>query len=146
MQMKYRHQFRLRTSIRQVADFHRLSASMAAITPPPIVLKVQQAPSLLADGDKMAFTMWLGPLPIQWLARIESVSPSGFTDRQIHGPFAEWVHRHTFFAIDENLTDVVDEITLQFRSHALWWPIGLGMWLSLPLLFAFRAAKTRRLP
>ena len=55
--MNYQHRFRVPVSIEQVAEFHRRSASMAAITPPPIVVKVQRAPGVLADGDEMAFTM-----------------------------------------------------------------------------------------
>ena len=86
---------------------------MAAITPPPIIVQVHHAPPVLADGDEMDFTMWLGPLPVHWLARIEAVSPAGFTDRQLRGPFTEWIHRHTFRAMDEQTTDVIDEITLQ---------------------------------
>lgn len=55
--MKYRHQFRVPASIERVAEFHAHSASMAAITPPSIVVKLQRAPAVLADGDEMAFTM-----------------------------------------------------------------------------------------
>ncbi len=142
--MNYRHCFRVPAPIDQVAEFHRLSASMPAITPPLILVRVQRAPAVLAEGDEMAFTMWLGPLPIRWLARIEAVSDTGFTDRQLSGPFAQWVHRHTFIAVDEHTTDVMDEIIFQFRPHLLWGPVGLGMWLGLPVLFAYRAWKTRR--
>jgi ligand-binding SRPBCC domain-containing protein len=143
--MNYRHYFRISASIEQVAEFHRRSASMAAITPPPIIVKLQRAPTVLAEGDEMAFTVWLGPLPVRWLARIEAVSSTGFSDRQLRGPFAEWVHRHSFRAIDENTTEVSDEITLRLRPHPIWWPIGLGMYLGLPILFAFRAWKTKRM-
>jgi ligand-binding SRPBCC domain-containing protein len=117
---------------------------MAAITPPPIIIRVQHAPPVLRDGDEMDFTMWLGPLPIHWRAVIEAVSPEGFTDRQLSGPFAEWVHRHSFIAMDEHRTAVVDEVSLRLRAHALWWLVGAGMWLGLPVLFAYRAWKTRR--
>lgn len=143
--MKYFHRFRVPASIAQVAGFHRHSASMAAITPPPILVRVQRAPAVLGNGDEMAFTMWLGPLPVHWLARIEAVSDTGFTDRQLRGPFAEWIHRHTFVAVDEHTTDVVDEITLRLRFHPIWGLVGFGMWLGLPVLFAFRAWKTKRM-
>jgi ligand-binding SRPBCC domain-containing protein len=143
--MKYRHQFRVPASVERVAEFHANSASMAAITPPPIIVKVHHAPPILADGDEMDFTMWLGPLPVHWLARIEAVSAAGFTDRQLRGPFTEWAHQHLFRAVDENTTDVMDEITFRLRLHPLWGPVGLGMWLGLPVLFAFRAWKTKRM-
>jgi ligand-binding SRPBCC domain-containing protein len=93
----------------------------------------------------MDFTMWLGPLPMRWLARIEAVSDAGFTDRQLRGPFTEWIHRHIFRAVDKNTTDVMDEITFRLRLHPLWWLVGLGMWFGLPVPFAFRAWKTKRM-
>jgi ligand-binding SRPBCC domain-containing protein len=57
--MKYRHQFRVPASVERVAEFHAQRTSMAAITPPPIIVKVHHAPPVLADGDEMDFTMWL---------------------------------------------------------------------------------------
>ncbi|MCU0489364.1 MAG: hypothetical protein MUE67_10480 [Anaerolineales bacterium] len=50
--MKYRHQFRAPASVKRVAEFYAHSTSMAAITPVPIVVKVQRAPAVLADGDE----------------------------------------------------------------------------------------------
>ena len=143
--MKYRHRFEVDAPLAVVAEFHAQSASMGAITPPPVVVRVHSAPSRLDDGDEMDFTMWLGPLPLRWLARIEDVSPTGFTDRQLSGPFRHWLHRHTFLPVDETTTAVLDEIELQLRPHLLWGLVGLGMRLSLPLLFAYRGWKTRRL-
>jgi len=143
--MFYRHQFRVRASREQVARFHQQSASMSAITPPPIAVAVTRSPANLSAGDEMEFTLWLGFLPVYWLARIEAVSDSGFTDRLLRGPFAEWVHRHSFQAVDEQTTDVVDEINLQFSPHPWQRLLGVMMWLGLPALFAFRGWKTRRI-
>jgi len=142
--MQYRHRFQVRATLQAVADFHTQSASMAAITPPPVIIKVHQAPTLLREGDQMEFTMWLGPLPVHWLAKIEDVSIQGFTDRQVEGPFRSWVHRHKFFAKKDGVTEVFDEINIELKLHPLWFPVGLGMWLTLPVLFAYRAWKTRR--
>jgi ligand-binding SRPBCC domain-containing protein len=142
--MKYQHRFEVNAPLAAVAEFHAQSASMGAITPPPVVVRVHRAPARLDDGDEIDFTMWLGPLPLRWLARIEDVSPTGFTDRQLHGPFRHWVHRHTFTPVDETTTAVVDEIKLELRSNLWWKLVGLGMWLSLPLLFAYRGWKTKR--
>lgn len=143
--MYYHHQFQVAAPLARVAEFHRRSASLAAITPPPIVVQVQRAPQLLEAGDELEFTLWFGPLPVRWLARIEALSAGGFSDRQVRGPFAGWMHRHSFLAVDENTTRVVDEISLKLRAHPGWGALGLGMWLGLPLLFAFRAWKTRKI-
>lgn len=143
--MKYRHRFEVKAPLTAVTDFHAQSASMGAITPPPAVVRIQRAPARLKEGDEMEFTLWLGPLAVHWLARIDDVSPTGFTDRQLRGPFWHWTHRHSFVPIDESTTAVVDEVDLGLRPHPWWGLVGLGMWLSMPLLFAYRGWKTRRL-
>jgi ligand-binding SRPBCC domain-containing protein len=143
--MKYRHTFRVPVSQGGVAQFHRRAESLSAITPPPLVVQVHRAPETMSNGDEMEFTMWVGPLPVRWLARVEDASPSGFVDRQLKGPFQSWVHQHRFVAVDEQTTDVVDEIEAHLRAHLWWALIGLGMWLGLPLLFAYRGWKTRKM-
>lgn len=141
----YRHSFRVRAPRARVAEFHVGASSLKAITPPLIPMQLHRAPERLRDGDEMRFTLWLGPLPIRWLARVEQVSAGGFVDRQVDGPFAAWVHRHRFLDVDEATTQVVDEIEARLERHLLWGAVGLAMWLGLPLLFAYRGWKTRRL-
>jgi len=143
--MKYEHRFRVRASLAAVAEFHSRSAAMPAITPPPIIVRVHRAPSRMTSGDEMDFTLWAGPLPLRWLARIEDASPAGFTDRQLRGPFAAWAHRHTFVRVTDEITEVVDRVEAQIKRHPFWGPVGLLMWAGLPLLFAFRGWQTRRL-
>ncbi len=143
--MRYTHRFRVNAPLDQVRDFHSRSASMGAITPPPVIVQVHHAPERLAENDQMDFTMWLGPLPIRWLARIEDVTDAGFVDRQLSGPFAEWVHRHTFVAIDAQTTEVHDEINAKPADGLVGKLLGLGMWANMPVLFAYRQWKTRRI-
>jgi ligand-binding SRPBCC domain-containing protein len=76
---------------------------------------------------------------------IDNVLTDTFTDRQLRGPFAEGVHRRTFVEVNEQTTDVDDEITLRPSSHPFWRLVGMGMRLGLPFLFAYRAWKTRRI-
>jgi ligand-binding SRPBCC domain-containing protein len=118
---------------------------MAEITPPPIRVKIHHAPASLSDGGEMDFTLKMGPFPIHWAAQIENVSVAGFTDRQVKGPFAEWVHRHSFERVDEQTTEVIDQIQLRLKRHLLWGAVGVGFVLGLPVLFAYRGWKTRQL-
>ncbi len=143
--MKYSHRFTVNAPLAAVAEFHTRSGSMAAITPPPIVTRIHHAPARLAEGDFMDFTLWLGPVPIRWQARIEDATPAGFVDRQQRGPFRQWVHRHSFISVDQNTTQIIDDIELSLRPHPWWGLIGAGMALTLPLLFAYRTWQTRRL-
>ena len=97
----------------------------------------------------MDFTLWVGPLPIHWVARIEQVTPVSFVDRQVRGPFKSWRHLHTYTAVGDGSgpprTRVTDQVEAELSPHWGWKLVGLGMWLNLPVLFAYRGWKTRRL-
>lgn len=142
--MRYHHRFIVNAPLADVAEFHSQSASMGAITPPPIIVRVHAAPAILGEGDHMDFTMWLGPLPVRWLAQIEQVTPTSFVDRQLRGPFAAWAHKHTFELVDAETTAVLDEVDATLHTNWFWKLVGVGMWLGLPILFAYRGWKTRR--
>lgn len=118
--MRYVHSFRVSAPLQAVSDFHSRSAGMAALTPPPILVQIHQAPEVLAGGDEMEFTLWLGPLPLRWVARIEDVSSTGFLDRQVRGPMSRWEHVHAFVAIDEVTTEIIDTVEVELRPHLLW--------------------------
>jgi ligand-binding SRPBCC domain-containing protein len=143
--MRYRHSFEVAAPQSAVADFHRNSDSMGAITPPPVIVRVHSAPERLGEGDVMDFTMWLGPLPIRWMARIEQTTTVSFVDRQLSGPFARWKHLHTYVAQGPNKTLVIDQVEAELSDNWWWKAVGMGMWLNLPVLFAYRGWKTRRL-
>ncbi len=141
--MDYRSSFTVNAPLVDVQRFHSLSTSMGAITPPPVIVRIHSAPVKLNEGDEMDFTMWLGPLPVRWLARIEEVTPTSFADRQIRGPFTKWIHRHSFVAIDANTSEVRDHVEAELSTHPFWKLLGGFMWLNMPVLFTFRKFKTR---
>lgn len=143
--MVFRHEFTIAAPREKVAQFHRARQSLAAITPPPLIVQIQESPDVLSSGDEIRFTLWLGPFPIRWHAAIEAVSNAGFADRQISGPFDHWVHRHTFLESEEGYTTVRDEIEYAYRRHILWGLVGRLFVIGLPVLFAYRAWRTRRL-
>ena len=143
--MKYNHQFTVDAPLKDVAAFHRMSQSMAAITPPPLVVRIKSAPEILSDGDEMSFTIWAGPVPLNWTARIEQAGPNGFIDRQLCGPFATWVHKHIFVLNRYGGVTVVDEVEAELHRHPFWRLVGMSMWIGMPILFAFRQWKTKRI-
>ena len=143
--MIFERQFEVRSPQARVRELHAHAASLVALTPPFMPMRLDASPSVLQAGDSMSFRVWLGPFPIRWTAHIEQAGPGGFIDRQTDGPFAEWVHRHTFEPIASGTCRVVDSITAHLRWHVIWGPVGLVMWIGLPWLFAYRRWKTRRL-
>ncbi len=67
------------------------------------------------------------------------------TIRTISGPFATWEHLHTFQPVDDHTTLVIDQVTATFHKKWFWKAVGMSMWAGLPLLFAYRAWRTRTL-
>ncbi|MEX1018904.1 MAG: hypothetical protein WDZ49_04560 [Litorilinea sp.] len=143
--MKYAHRFTVNAPLARVAEFHHAASSMAAITPPPIVVQMHESPDQLFDGAEVGFTLWMLVLPIRWRARMENVGNTGFWDRQIRGPYGAWLHKHTFIPLDDNRTEVLDEIEAKPGTGFWGRLLSLGMWANMPLLFAYRGWRTRRL-
>ena len=53
----------------------------------------------------------LGPLRRRWVARHRDVQPGrGFTDEQVSGPLARWVHAHRFLSTEDGLCALEDEV------------------------------------
>ncbi len=141
--MRYRHSFRVRAPLARVAEFHRRAESLRLLTPPPLCLRILESPPILGTSDVMRFSMGFGPTRLEWVARIEDSSEMGFVDRQLSGPFASWIHRHTFVPVDAETTEVQDEIAANVQPHPIWAPVGLAMWVGLPAMFEYRALQTR---
>ena len=58
------------------------------ITPMPIEVHV---------GTTIAYRLNIFGMPIQWTTRIDELErPRRFVDRQVSGPYDEWIHLHEF--------------------------------------------------
>jgi ligand-binding SRPBCC domain-containing protein len=140
----YSHEFQVNAPIERVAEFHRSTQTLKYLTPPPLFVSFNHVDPL-GEGSRADFTMWFGPLPIRWVAVHSDVNPmEGFTDTQVEGPFNTWVHRHSFEPINDNSTKVIDQIEGQPSSHPFWGLVSRFMWLTLPILFSYRARQTRK--
>lgn len=140
----YQHEFQVNAPVERVADFHRSTEALKALTPPPLFVKFNHLEPL-GEGSKADFTLWFGPLPIRWVSIHSDVNPTeGFTDTQVQGPFETWIHRHSFESIDGGSTKVVDEIEGQPSNHPIWGIVSRFMWSTLPILFSYRARQTKK--
>ncbi|MFN2135118.1 MAG: SRPBCC family protein [Candidatus Promineifilaceae bacterium] len=137
--MKYEHRFLVTAPLAAVAGFHRDTRALKTLTPPPLMVQFNHIEPL-AEGSLADFTLRLGPLAIRWVAVHSEVSLlNGFVDTQKEGPFDFWRHRHTFRAVNDQSSEVIDSIEAAYGG-----PISRFMWLNLPVLFAYRALRTKR--
>ncbi len=128
-----------------VAKFHRHPQAFKWLSPPLTFTKIDHVEPL-AEGSHTAFTIWIGPVPVHWVAVHTHVDMlHGFTDIQEHGPMAYWRHVHAFDAVDARTTRVRE--TVQY-AYPPGWP---GVWArllfnptSLKFLFAHRARVTQQ--
>lgn len=140
----FRRQFLVQAPLAVVVDFHRDPSALRLLTPPPIFVQLHRVEPL-AEGSQVEFTLWMGPVPVRWLAQHQDVGAEGFSDVQQRGPFQHWMHRHTFRAVSDNQTEVSDEVMAEFGQGLFAGLISRLMWLGLPVLFAYRSWVTRRL-
>jgi ligand-binding SRPBCC domain-containing protein len=138
--MSYQHRFTVKAPLSAVARFHKDTRALRDLTPPPMTMKFNNVEPL-ADGSVADFTLQFGPVSVRWLAiHSEVTEQNGFVDTQQEGPFQSWRHHHKFRAINEQTTEVIDEIEAEYGNV-----ISRFMWLNLPLLFAYRAWQTKKM-
>ena len=138
----FKHNFKVDAAIVDIVQFHQDPSALKQLTPPGSFLKLHTLEPL-AENSIADFTLYLGFLPIRWIARHKDVNfPQEFTDVQEEGPFKSWRHRHCFINHGDS-TEVQDEITLEFAPNFPQNLVGRFIWLTLPVLFAYRAWKTK---
>jgi ligand-binding SRPBCC domain-containing protein len=140
----FQHEFQVNASIERVAEFHSDTTTLKLLNPPPLFVQFNNLQPL-AEDSVADFTIWFGPLPINWVAVHSDVNPmEGFTDTQVKGPFKTWVHRHSFRRLDQNTCAVKDDIQAEPGEGFFNGILSRLMWLNLPFLFAYREWRTRR--
>lgn len=140
----FTHRFSVRAPLERVIAFHSDTRALKILTPPPVIVQFHQVQPL-GEGSVADFTLWLGPLPVRWVAvHTEFQGGHSFVDIQNSGPFKSWRHRHTFKARSDDRTEIFDEVQAEPSRHILWGLVSRLMWLNLGMLFAYRAWITRR--
>lgn len=94
-----------------VFDFFSRAANLEAITPPWLQFSILGIePTEVAVGTVIPYRLRLHGIPLIWVSQIEEFEPERvFVDRQLIGPYKQWLHRHEFEADGEGtvIRDIV---------------------------------------
>lgn len=131
-------------TVQQLWDFHAQPNAFARLTPPPIFIQMIRNDLRSLTEGTVDFRMWLGPIPLRWVARHEpGPTPTSFVDRLVSGPLAHWEHQHLMRETAGG-AELLDRITLEHK------PGLVGVFtrlmfdgLPLRLFFVYRHLRTR---
>jgi ligand-binding SRPBCC domain-containing protein len=121
-------------------------ANLQALTPPYLDFQIRTPlPITMRPGALIEYRLRLMGVPMGWLSRIDDWRPgAGFTDVQVRGPYARWVHRHRFLPLDGG-TVIRDEVEYALPFAPWSEPVhALFVRPRLMQIFGFRRAVIER--
>jgi ligand-binding SRPBCC domain-containing protein len=109
--------FRLHRTLRvehaaaAVFPFFADPMNLDELTPPWLGFRIlSPAPLTMRVGLRIDYRLRLRGIPIRWRTEITEFDPPyRFVDRQIRGPYREWIHEHIFEPVDA-ATVVIDNV------------------------------------
>lgn len=95
-----------------VFRFFADAGNLRRITPAALDFKFEEPPPpQLGAGSEIHYRIRVAGLPVRWMTRIrEWDPPHRFADLQVRGPYAYWLHTHTFSEIDGGRTLMRDRV------------------------------------
>ena len=135
--------FTVRAPLKAVQEFHQDTSALKRLTPPPTIVRLHKIEPL-GEGSVSRFTLWVGPLPLNWTAVHKHVAKTGFTDIQSEGPARKWEHTHTFTPIGDDETEIHEHIEYEHKSG--FWGLVTRILFAKPnlyLMFSYRKLVTR---
>jgi ligand-binding SRPBCC domain-containing protein len=106
---------------KDVFEFFADVANLQRITPPGLNFSIlTPLPISMGVGAIIDFKLSLLGVSFDWKTEISAWEPPQmFIDRQIKGPYAEWIHRHTFRTTGEGKTVMEDDVTYSLPAMPL---------------------------
>ncbi len=103
---------RLELPIEQAFEFYAQARNLEAITPPWLGFRVTTPGEIeMREGALIEYRLALHRIPVRWRTRIEAWEPPvRFIDAQLRGPYALWVHTHTFEADGTDAVLIADHV------------------------------------
>jgi len=88
------------------------AGNLERITPPELKFQITTPqPITIKQGTLIDYRLKLRGFPVKWQTEIYVWDPPhAFVDRQLRGPYKQWIHRHKFIEIDKTITLIEDEV------------------------------------
>lgn len=143
--LHYKHSSVINAPVEIVWKFHERPDILQLLTPPWQPVQVMRREGGLDVGAITEFRLFLGLLPLTWLARhTECEEYRLFTDEQISGPFESWVHRHQFEP-ENGKTKLTDAIAFSIPGgDSVEFFSGWLIQAQLEAMFRYRHYVTKR--
>jgi ligand-binding SRPBCC domain-containing protein len=143
--LQFSHSSIINAPLEVVWKFHERPDILQLLTPPWQPVQVLRREGGLDEGAITEFRLFLGPLPLTWLARhTEFEKYHLFTDKQVSGPFESWVHRHEF-ADEDGKTRLTDNIAYSLPGgDGVEFVSGWLIQVQLEAMFRYRHFITKR--